>query len=483
MTRKGRPLGSSRKTFVVDSSSSEDNDSDDEYIPSESDSGSDNNYDSDEENIIFDEMRDDSRLDYGKQAKVIVLEHKLFELFRHCNSCVGYNKIEKRTKGTLLVVQTTCQLCWKQSSWQNQDFIAGKPVLNILISAMILLTGNWPTKSIRLFKLLNIAIHSTRSFFRYQQNFFHGAINWVWEVSRKTILDGLNGERLLGGDGRCDSMGHSAKFWSYSIMDIKAKKVVSLQLVQSNEVKNSNAMELEGLKRCTTELGNIPVKAFISDMHLQIGKWIRTVWKVSHYYDCWHVVKSITKKLEKLAKTKAFVDIQDWVKSLKYHLYWCVSSSPKDDKESIKKKWLSAVEHVQGVHVNCTPAGDKIEEVLKGTRLVNKVTKMSPYGQTSQLECLHSVFNHFAPKMLQFSYRGLLSRLHIAALHFNENSSRMQKLKKDGTGRVSLIYPKYKKRHVLRFLLNDATYDYVNDCLNEIIGDIKKKQHTKKKYC
>ncbi|XP_074649428.1 uncharacterized protein LOC141904698 isoform X2 [Tubulanus polymorphus] len=132
-------------------------------------------------------------------------------------------------------------------------------------------------------------------------------------------------------------MGHSAKFGSYSIMDIEAKKVVSLQLVQSTEVKNSNAMELEGLKRCTTELGNIPVKAFISDMHLQIGKWIRTVWKVSHYYDCWHVVKSITKKLEKLAKTKAFVDIQDWVKSLKYHLYWCVSSSPKDDKESIKK--------------------------------------------------------------------------------------------------------------------------------------------------
>lgn len=52
---------------------------------------------------------------------------------------------------------------------------------------------------------------------------------------------------VLGGDGRADSPGHCAKYGSYSTIDLEQGIVVDIQLVQSNQVKNSNAMEKRGL--------------------------------------------------------------------------------------------------------------------------------------------------------------------------------------------------------------------------------------------
>lgn len=37
---------------------------------------------------------------------------------------------------------------------------------------------------------------------------------------------------VLGGDGRADSPGHSAKFGSYTMMELKKRIVLDLQLVQ-----------------------------------------------------------------------------------------------------------------------------------------------------------------------------------------------------------------------------------------------------------
>ena len=37
---------------------------------------------------------------------------------------------------------------------------------------------------------------------------------------------------IIGGDGRCDSPGHSAKYGSYTMMDLEKQAVVDIQLVQ-----------------------------------------------------------------------------------------------------------------------------------------------------------------------------------------------------------------------------------------------------------
>ena len=77
---------------------------------------------------------------------------------------------------------------------------------------------------------------------------------------------------------------------------------------QSNETCGSQQTELEGCKRSfglLSQMG-LPVAVFVSDRHQSIEKWIRECRKdTTRYYDLWHVAKSITKKLLKLARKKA----------------------------------------------------------------------------------------------------------------------------------------------------------------------------------
>ena len=52
-------------------------------------------------------------------------------------------------------------------------------------------------------------------------------------------------------------------------------------------------------------------------------------------------------------------------------------------------------------------------------------------------------------------------RLQLAALHFNENSSRSQAVTKQGTRRYDVVYPKYKKGgYVVKKILENATYGW-----------------------
>ena len=56
----------------------------------------------------------------------------------------------------------------------------------------------------------------------------------------------------------------------------------------------------------------------------------------------------------------------------------------------------------------------------------------------------------------------LLYRLQLAALHFNENTNRIQVVTKQGTRRYDLVFPKYKKGgYVVKKVLVNATYGKV----------------------
>ena len=48
--------------------------------------------------------------------------------------------------------------------------------------------------------------------------------------------------------------------------------------------------------------------------------------------------------------------------------------------------------------------------MLNNINLVKGIKQASPFAQTSCLEGFHSVLNHFAPKMIAFSYVGMYCR-------------------------------------------------------------------------
>ena len=53
---------------------------------------------------------------------------------------------------------------------------------------------------------------------------------------------------------------------------------------------------------------------------------------------------------------------------------------------------------------------ERLCEALTNNSLVKGIKQASPLAQTSCLEGFHSVLNHFAPKMIAYSYAGMYCR-------------------------------------------------------------------------
>ena len=57
-----------------------------------------------------------------------------------------------------------------------------------------------------------------------------------------------------------------------------------------------------------------------------------------------------------------------------------------------------------------TKVYEKLGDLLSSRQVTKDVQRLSPREQTSNLEGYHAVVNHFAPKMIGFSYLGMLCR-------------------------------------------------------------------------
>ena len=84
-------------------------------------------------------------------------------------------------------------------------------------------------------------------------------------------------------------------------------------------------MELKGAKDSFTflEVSGLILKVFISDRHRSIAKWIRENRpNMKHFFDIWHIAKSIRKKLLKLGKESGCEILNKWQKAIRNHLHW-----------------------------------------------------------------------------------------------------------------------------------------------------------------
>ena len=114
-------------------------------------------------------------------------------------------------------------------------------------------------------------------------------------------------------------------------------------------------MELEGAKKCLQYLldRGIPVPEFTSDRHVGIAKWLREQHpEIAHYFDIWHLARSITKKIVKVSKDKDCGKLKEWLQAIRNHLYWCAASSRQGFKELIIAKLESLIRHIANKHEN-----------------------------------------------------------------------------------------------------------------------------------
>ena len=171
-----------------------------------------------------------------KQQTYLIFESALLILFSICFMCRSTRtSIEKVTIGSFLRIKQICRNCSNKNVWESQPYLGKIPAGNIMISAAILYTGSLPAKALRVFRSLNCATIGRKTFFRHQKAYLHPAISNIWEKEQQTLINQLADKKealVLGGDGRADSPGHSAKYGSYSVIDLKQSKVLDIKLVQ-----------------------------------------------------------------------------------------------------------------------------------------------------------------------------------------------------------------------------------------------------------
>ena len=179
---------------------------------------------------------DEEQIPVEKQLIFLVFESTLMLLFATCVACGStFISIKRHVIGSFLSIKQACSQCNNTFVWESQPYIRNIPAGNLLISAAILFTGSLPAKALRVFKTLYCATISRKTFFRHQKKYLHPAIHVIWEKNQILLLSKLKEKQqglVIGGDGRSDSPGHSAKYGSYSMLELNLNKIVDIQLVQ-----------------------------------------------------------------------------------------------------------------------------------------------------------------------------------------------------------------------------------------------------------
>ena len=92
------------------------------------------------------------------------------------------------------------------------------PAGNLLLSFVILCAGASVKKVLTVFRHMGILVYNEPTYYYHQRHLLIPAIISFWQKYQAKLLDPLKGKGVvIAGDGRHDSMGHSAKYGTYTI--------------------------------------------------------------------------------------------------------------------------------------------------------------------------------------------------------------------------------------------------------------------------
>ena len=172
------------------------------------------------------------------EPKFIVFYSMLLNLFSlFCFKCrFAKPEVHAKRNGTMVTITQDCPKCGEAAyKWRSQPLILGSyPAGNVLLSFGVLMAGASISKVLLVLRHMGLSVMNARTFFRHQSNFLFPAILKHWESFQDTILGKIKGMQHVEwcGDGRFDSMGHSAKYGAYSMFCTAVNKIVHIELLQ-----------------------------------------------------------------------------------------------------------------------------------------------------------------------------------------------------------------------------------------------------------
>lgn len=171
---------------------------------------------------------------YNPRGRVfLVYESCLRALFSLCMFCRSPSLVFVKTSGTMATIEQACPN-GHDYTWHSQPSVGSMPHGNLMLSACIFTSGCTVSKVLNCLKHFGLSIMDIRTYFNIQSSYIIPAVNHLWTRQQATIINEArqHGPLSLAGDGRCCSPGHTAKYGSYSLMDMRTGKIIDVQLVQ-----------------------------------------------------------------------------------------------------------------------------------------------------------------------------------------------------------------------------------------------------------
>lgn len=169
------------------------------------------------------------------EPKAIVFISRLLQLFQHCHLCYAPSpSIALKQFGTMVTIETTCIKCKQIFKWQSQPLMLGKFAAgNLLLSFGMLTAGASVKKILLVFKHINLLVYSEAIYYYHQRHILIPIVWKFWKAYQTSIVESLVGQEvILAGDARHDSMGHSAKYGTYTIFCCNTGQIIYISLVQ-----------------------------------------------------------------------------------------------------------------------------------------------------------------------------------------------------------------------------------------------------------
>lgn len=220
-------------------------------------------------NLLYPVEADSEAYKLSQQQRVLVSAKKLKELkgskcyhtLDNGSICLGILSFTIDLKGTVAQLRWSCPNkhngMWVSSEVIGKSHHQDIYLNDLLIGACVLLSGNNYSKFQLLCKFLSLAVPDRSVFCRNQRLFYLPVILTMWHDMKSKLLETLNPykEIIIGGDGRNDSPGFSARFCVYVAMDLFTKLVIDMEILDKRETGGASTnMEREGLTRILLRL-------------------------------------------------------------------------------------------------------------------------------------------------------------------------------------------------------------------------------------
>ena len=447
-------------------------------------------------------------IDSVEDKKFIVFNSCLQDLFvrlkcAECDSAVDPDDIQRdESDGTLIRCSVYCSSGHLIIRWASQPIFGKMPAGNLLACAATLFSGQTYSHISQFASFLNLKFVSHTTYDKIQRQNLMPVIMHTWSTFQNEILKQVkdSGRMLrLAGDGRCDSPGYSAKYCTYSLLDMDSDTVVTFVVIQVNETGSSCRMEVEGFRRCMNyllELG-FTIEVLATDRHVQIRSVMNKEFSnINHQFDVWHLANNLKKKLTQRAKSKGAEELSPWIKAICNHLWWCARNC-NGDKVWLEETWKSVVFHVANEHefsgdliTRCThepldpevarkkkwlqkgsKAHNALKEVVLDKRLVKDIRQLSEFCHTGSLEVYHSLMTKYVPKRQEFDFDQMVARTALAVIDHNMSRNRLQATNKKGEKQFRLVCPKATSEWVVKPVYEAKSYDWVYAMLKKVVSE------------